>query len=78
MVIWNLLNDRPSHIVPLLRPSESMWGGILSANPCQQPPSAWQMSRYWVIWIFLVLDEFVEYSILGTKYSGMKLLSAFH
>jgi hypothetical protein len=30
-----------------------------------------------VIWIFLVYDEFAEYSISGTKYSCMKLLSSF-
>jgi hypothetical protein len=46
-------------------------------NPRQQPQSAWQVNRCWVIWIFLVHNKFVEYSILRTKYSGMKLLSAF-
>jgi hypothetical protein len=67
-----------NHSEPLLGPFESMWGGIPGTNPRQQPPSAWQVSRYWVIWIFLVLDEFAEYSISRTKYYGMKLLSAFH
>jgi hypothetical protein len=54
-----------------------MWSGTPGTNPRQQPSSAWQVSKYWVIWIFLVCDEFAEYSILGIKYSGMKLLSAF-
>jgi hypothetical protein len=31
------------------------------------PLSAWQVSSCWVIWIFLVRDEFVEYSISRTK-----------
>jgi hypothetical protein len=30
-----------------------------------------------VTWILLIYDEFVEYSISGTKYSIMKLLNAF-
>jgi hypothetical protein len=77
MVLWNLLDDGPSHKGPLLGPSESMRGGTLSTNTRQQPLSAWQVSRCWVIWIFLVRDEFAEYSIFGTKYSGLKLLSAF-
>jgi hypothetical protein len=54
-----------------------MRGGTPGTNPRQQPPSAWQVSRCWVIWIFLVCDEFAEYPILGTKYSGMKLLGVF-
>jgi hypothetical protein len=29
-------------------------------------------------WIFLICDEFVEYSISETKYFGMKLLRLFH
>jgi hypothetical protein len=75
MVLWNPLDCGPSHSRPLLGPSESMRGGTPGTNPRQQPPSAWQVSRSWVI--FLVLDEFAEYSISGTKYSGIKLLSAF-
>jgi hypothetical protein len=55
-------------------PSESMRDGILSTNPRHQPPSAWQVGRYW---IFLVRNEFVEYSISGTKSSNIKLLSYF-
>jgi hypothetical protein len=51
--------------------------GILGTNTRQQPPSAWQVSRCWVNWIFLFRDEFAEYSISRTKYSSMKLLSAF-
>jgi hypothetical protein len=35
------------------------------------------VSRCWVIWIFVVWDEFAKYSISETKYCGMKLLSAF-
>jgi hypothetical protein len=54
-----------------------MQGGTPGINPHQQPLSAWQVIRYWVIWIFLVRDEFAEYSILGTKYSDIKLLSDF-
>jgi hypothetical protein len=77
MVLWNLLDDGPSRKGPLLGPSESMRGGTLGTNTRQQPLSAWQVSRCWVIWIFLVRDEFAEYSIFGTKYSGLKLLSAF-
>jgi hypothetical protein len=63
MVIWNLLDSGLSHSGPLLRPSESMQDGTLGNNPHQQPLSVWQVSRCWVIWIFLVCDEFVEYSI---------------
>jgi hypothetical protein len=40
-----------------------MQGGTLGTNPRQHPPSAWQVSRCWVIWIFLVCDKFAEYSI---------------
>jgi hypothetical protein len=40
-----------------------MQGGTLGTNPRQQPLSAWQVSIYWVIWIFMVCDKFVEYSI---------------
>jgi hypothetical protein len=73
-----LLDGVPSHNGPLLGLFESLRGGTLGTHPCQQPPSAWQVSRCWVIWIFLVSDEFVKYSILGTKYSGMKMLSVFY
>jgi hypothetical protein len=55
MVLWNLLDGGSSHSGPFLGPSESMRGGILGTNPRQQRPSAWQVSRYWVIWIFIVL-----------------------
>jgi hypothetical protein len=41
------------------------------------PPSAWQVSRCWVIWIFLVCNKFAKYSILGMKYSSTKSLNAF-
>jgi hypothetical protein len=64
------------HCGPLFVPSESMRGGTLGTNP-RQPPSACQVSRCWVIWIFLVRDEFANHSISGTKYSVMKLLSNF-
>jgi hypothetical protein len=47
----------PSLKLPTLR------GGTPGTNSRHQPPSAWQMSRCWVIWIFLVSDEFTEYSI---------------
>jgi hypothetical protein len=77
MVLWNLLEGDLSHSGPLLRPSESMRGGTLGTNSRQQPLSTWQVSRCLMIWIFLVSDEFAEYSILGTKYSGMKVLTAF-
>jgi hypothetical protein len=77
MVLWNLLDVGPSHNGPLLGPSESMRGGTPGTNPHQSPPSAWQVSRCWVIWIFLVHDEFFEYSISATKYSGMDLFSVF-
>jgi hypothetical protein len=52
-------------------------GGTLGTNPRRQPPSAYQVSRCWVIWIFLVRDEFAKHSISGTKYSVIKLLSDF-
>jgi hypothetical protein len=77
MVLWKLLDGGPSHSGPFLGPFESMRAGTPGTNPRPQPSSAWQVSRCWVIWIFLVCDKFAEYSILGTKYSGMKLLSAF-
>jgi hypothetical protein len=63
MVLWNLLDGGLSCSAPLLGPSESMRGGTLGTNSHQQPPSAWQVSRCCVIWIFLVCDEFAEYSI---------------
>jgi hypothetical protein len=37
-------------------------GGMSCSGPLLGP-SAWQLSRCWVIWIFHVHDEFVEYSI---------------
>jgi hypothetical protein len=77
MVFWNLLDGGLSHNGPLLGPSEFLRGGTLDTNLSQQPPSVWQVSICWVIWILLVCDKFVEYSILGTKYSGISLLSAF-
>jgi hypothetical protein len=57
MVIWNLLDGGLSHSGPLLGSSESMWGGTPGTNPRQQPLSAWQVCRCWVIWIFLIRDE---------------------
>jgi hypothetical protein len=63
MVLWNLLDSGSSRNGPLLGPSESMRGGTSGTNPHQQPPSAWQVSRCWMIWIFVVCDEFAEYSI---------------
>jgi hypothetical protein len=53
-----LLDGGPSHNVPLLGISESLRGGTPGTNPRQQPPSAWQVSRYWVIWIFFICDKF--------------------
>jgi hypothetical protein len=41
------------------------------------PPSAWQVIRCWVIWIFFVRNKFAEYSISWTKYSSTKSLSYF-
>jgi hypothetical protein len=50
MVFWNLLDGELSHRGPLLRSSKSMQGGgTPGTNPRQQPPSAWQVSRCWVI-----------------------------
>jgi hypothetical protein len=63
MVLWNLLDGGPSHSGPLLGPSKSMRAGTPGTNPRQQPLSAWQVCRCWVIWIFLVCVKFVEYSI---------------
>jgi hypothetical protein len=63
MVLWNLLDGGLSCSGPLLRPFESMRGGTSGTNPHQQPPSAWQVSRCWVIWIFLVCVEFAKYTI---------------
>jgi hypothetical protein len=37
MILWNILEDGPSHNGPLLGPSESMRGGTLGLNPHQQP-----------------------------------------
>jgi hypothetical protein len=63
MVLWILLDCGSRCSEPLLRPSESMRGDTPDINPRQQPPSASQVSRYWVIWIFFVCNEFAEYSI---------------
>jgi hypothetical protein len=41
MVLWNLLDGGPSHIGPLLGPSESMRDGTLSTNSRKQLSSAW-------------------------------------
>jgi hypothetical protein len=60
---YGLLDGGPSHSGPLLGPFESLRGGTLSTNPRQQPPSAWQVRRCWVIWIFLVCDKFAEYLV---------------
>jgi hypothetical protein len=75
MVLWNLLDGGLSHNGSL-GPSESLRGGTPGTNPRQEPLSAWQVSKCWVIWIFLVSDEFAEYSISRSMFSGMKLLSA--
>jgi hypothetical protein len=40
MVFWNLLDGGPSHSGSLLGLSESMRGGTLGTNSCQQPPRA--------------------------------------
>jgi hypothetical protein len=40
-----------------------MQDGTQGTNTRQQPSSAWQVSSCYVIWIFLVRDEFTEYSI---------------
>jgi hypothetical protein len=77
MALWNLLYGGSSCNGPLLGPFKSMRSGTPCTNPRQQPLSACQVSRCWVIRIFLVCEEFAEYSISRTKYSGMKLLSAF-
>jgi hypothetical protein len=77
MVFWNLLDGGLSHNGPLLGPSEFLRDGTLDTNLSQQPPSVWQVSICRVIWVLLVCDKFVEYSILETKYSGMSLLTAF-
>jgi hypothetical protein len=45
MVLWNLLDGGLSHSGPLLGSFESMRGGTLGTNLCQQPSSAWQVSR---------------------------------
>jgi hypothetical protein len=37
MILWNILEDGPSHNGPLLGPSESMRGGTPGLNPRQQP-----------------------------------------
>jgi hypothetical protein len=63
MVLWNLLDSGPSHSGPLLGPSKSMRGGTAGTNPHLQPLNACQVSGYWVILIFLVSDEFADYSI---------------
>jgi hypothetical protein len=63
MVLWNFLNDGLRRSGSFLETSESMRGGTPGTNPRQQPLSAWQVSRWQVIWIFLVYDEFTEYSI---------------
>jgi hypothetical protein len=72
----SLLNGGLSCSGPLLEPSESMRGGTPGTNPHQQRLSAWQVSRCWVIWIFLIRNEFTGYSISRIKYSNMKLRSA--
>jgi hypothetical protein len=70
----NLLEDSRGY----QGPSESMCGGTLGTNPHQQPPSAWQVSRCWVIWIFLVFDEFAEYSIQKPSTLAQNRLVLFH
>jgi hypothetical protein len=77
MVLLNLLDGGLSHNGCLLGSFESMRGGTPGTNPRQQHRSSWQVSRCWMIWTILVCDEFAEYSILGTKYSSMKLLQCF-
>jgi hypothetical protein len=62
MVLWSLPDGGPSHSRPLLGSFESMQGGTPDTNSRQQAPSAWQVSRCWVIWIYLVHGEFAEYS----------------
>jgi hypothetical protein len=63
MILWNHLDGGLSHTGPLLGPSESMRGGTRGTNHRQQPPSALEVSRCWVTWIFLVYDEFAEYIV---------------
>jgi hypothetical protein len=63
MVLWNFPDGGSSRSGPILKPFESIRGGTPGINPRQQPPSAWQVSRCWLIWIFLVYNEFAEYSI---------------
>jgi hypothetical protein len=77
MVFWNLLDGGPNRSGPLLEPSESLRDGTPGTNACQHHLSAWQVSRCYLIWIFLVSDEFIEHPISETKYSDMNLLSAF-
>jgi hypothetical protein len=77
MVFRNLLKGGPSRCRPLLGPSKSLRGGTSGTNPHQQSPSAWQVSKCWVIWIFLVSAEFAKYSLSRTKYLSKKLLSVF-
>jgi hypothetical protein len=57
------MDGGPSRSRPLLKPSESMRGGILATNTRQQPSRACQVSKYYVISIVLVSDEFAEYLI---------------
>jgi hypothetical protein len=40
MVLSNLLDGGLSHSGPIIGPSESIQGGTLGTNPCQQPLSA--------------------------------------
>jgi hypothetical protein len=61
MVLWNLLDGGLSCSSPLLGPSEFMRGGTPGTNSRQQPMSAWQLSKCWVIWIFFTCDKFAEY-----------------
>jgi hypothetical protein len=68
MVHWNLLNGGPSHSGPLVGPFESLRGGTPGTNPRQQPPSAWQVSRCWVIWILSAMN------LLSTKFQELSTL----
>jgi hypothetical protein len=63
MALWNFLDGGPSRSEPLFGIFMSMRDGASGTNPRQQPTGAWQVSRCWVIWILLVYDKFVEYSI---------------
>jgi hypothetical protein len=56
--LLDLLDGGLSRSKTLLGPFESLRGGALGTHPHQQPSSAWQVSRCWVIWILLVSDEF--------------------